>query len=87
MSMRNFPKIPKIILRKSCEQVKDAKNEKVFFCTDDTNPITRLAKPLCSMRKGFFQCLKVSGFFSPRRGIFEEQTDISEYRFQGVMLY
>ena len=54
MSMRNFPKIPKIILRKSCEQVKDAKNEKVSFSPSNVSDlITRLAKPLCSKGKWF----------------------------------
>ena len=31
MSTRNFPKIPKIILIKSCEQVKDAGGKSSFF--------------------------------------------------------
>ena len=47
MSIQNFPRIPKIILKKSAEQVKDTKNEKVsFFRANVSDPITRLAKPL-----------------------------------------
>ena len=49
MSIQNFPRIPKIILKKSAEQVKDTKNEKAsFFCTNVSDSITRLAKPLYS---------------------------------------
>ena len=32
MSIRNFPKIPKIILRKPYEQVKRSKTQNVNFC-------------------------------------------------------
>ena len=49
MSIQNFPRIPKIILKKPAEQGKDTKNEKVsFFRANVSDPITRLAKPLCS---------------------------------------
>ena len=58
MSMRNFPKIPKIILRKSCEQVKDTKNEKVSFlykCLRSGSIATQVGETFVQWGAGLFR--------------------------------
>ena len=37
MSMQNFPRIPKITLRNSCDEYKDPKNENPLFCLKSTD--------------------------------------------------